>query len=190
MDFWNKSFNSNDDDSKEKKNRNYIVNGDDDDDEDLPAGTTVLLKIPVKQLKPGGLRLFLMFYLLGVQNTPERNSWKANQPVLGSSLSPSAKIKDDDDDETTTTEAYVLEMFYKDGTGMIQVELMENEILVYRCGSVPSTQYLMQESVIVDGILDELHQCAFDETISESDRLLIPDPTNAIDMARETLAFG
>jgi hypothetical protein len=48
----------------------------------------------------------------------------------------------------------------------------------------------MQESVIVDGILDELHQCAFDESVAPEHRLLIPEPKSAIEDAREALAFG
>ncbi|KAL3918602.1 MAG: hypothetical protein SGARI_007423, partial [Bacillariaceae sp.] len=154
---------------------------DEDEDDDMPAGTTLLLKIPAKQLKPGGLRLFLMFYLLGMQNTPGTNSWKANQPVS--------------EEETKTNGVYVLEMYFHDATGMIQIELMSesessgsSEVRVYRYGSLPSTAYLMQESVIVDGILDELAQCAFDESIAQEHRLLIPEPTTAIEDAREALA--
>ncbi|KAG7341552.1 hypothetical protein IV203_023504 [Nitzschia inconspicua] len=151
---------------------------DQDDDDDLPAGTTLLLSIPAKQLKPGGLRLFLMFYLMGMQNTPHAKAWKANQPV------------------SSGGDDHVLEMFFHDATGMIQIELLtsENEtgseVRVLRCGSVPSTAYLMQESVIVDGILDELHKCAFDDSVAPSNRLLIPEPATAISDAREALSFG
>jgi hypothetical protein len=164
----------------------------DDEEDELPAGTTLLLSIPAKQLKPGGLRLFLMFYLMGMQNTPHVKAWKASQPtVTGSDY-------DDNDDEK-----HVLEMYFHDATGMIQIEMMGrdgtgydakdtnmSQVRVLRCGSVPSTAYLMQESVIVDGILDELQQCAFDESIAPTDRLLIPEPTTAIEDARRSLAFG
>jgi hypothetical protein len=88
-------------------------------------------------------------------------------------------------------------MYFTDGTGMIQIELSQggdsgdvSEVRVYRYGSLPSTAYLMQESVIVDGILDELHQCAFDESVAPEHRLLIPEPKSAIEDAREALAFG
>ena len=40
------------------------------------------------------------------------------------------------------------------------------------------------------GILDELHQCAFDESVEEENRLLIPEPSNGIDLARSSIAFG
>ena len=122
----------------------------------------------VQSIKPGGLRLFLMFYLMGMQNTPDRNSWRADQP---------------------TREEYVVEMFYHDATGMLSVELLDDEIKIIRTGSRPSTTYLMQESVIVQGILDELNQCAFDENVAESDRLLLTKP-DAIDIARSELSFG
>ncbi|KAL3929639.1 MAG: hypothetical protein SGARI_004695, partial [Bacillariaceae sp.] len=112
-------------------------------------------------------------------NTPDVNSWKANQPV-------SEQEKEEDG-------VFVLEMYFTDGTGMIQIELSPgdgSEVRVYRYGSLPSTAYLMQESVIVDGILDELHQCAFDDSIAAEHRLLIPEPKTAIEDAREALAFG
>ena len=107
--------------------------------------------------------------MMGMQNTPDRNSWRADQP---------------------SGEEYIVEMFYHDATGMLSVELLEDEIRITRCGSVPSTSYLMQESVIVQGVLDELHQCAFEESVPESDRLLIPEPRDAIDLARDSLSFG
>ena len=55
---------------------------------------------------------------------------------------------------------------------------------------MPSNSYVMQEAIIVQGLLDELHQCAFDESVDEADRLLIPRTKDAIDVARSSLAFG
>ena len=123
----------------------------------------------MRSIKPGGLRLFLMFYCMGMQNTPTRNSWRADQP---------------------SREEYVVEMLYHDNTGMLSVELLSDEIRINRMGSLPSTQYLMQESLIIQGILDELLQCAFDENVPENDRLLVPDPVDGIDLARSSLSFG
>ena len=57
-----------------------------------------------------------MFYMMGMQNTPDRNSWRADQP---------------------SGEEYSVEMFYHDATGMLSVELLEDEIRITRCGSVP-----------------------------------------------------
>ena len=123
----------------------------------------------VKSIKQGGLRLFLMLFLMGLVNTPDRNSWRADQP---------------------SKEEYIVEMRYHDATAILTIELLENEIRIDRTGSMPSTSYLMQESVIVQRLLDELQQCAFDESVPEKDRLLIPEPVDAIDKAREALAFG
>lgn len=124
----------------------------------------------MKAIKPGGLRLFLMFYLMGMQNTPDRNSWKADQP---------------------TTEEYVIDFYFHDRTAMLSIELLEEEITIDRVGTVPSTAYSMQETVILEGILDELHQCAFDESIEEENRLLqLSEPKNAIEEARAELSFG
>ena len=83
-----------------------------------------------------------------------------------------------------------MEAFYKDASAMLSIELLKDEIRLLRCGSLPSTQYLMQESVIVQGVLDELDQCAFDESVAVPDRLLVPQPSNAIELARGSLSFG
>lgn len=130
---------------------------------------STLLLLIVQSIKPGGLRLFLMFYLMGIQNTPDKGTWKANQP---------------------STEEYIVEMYFRDATAMVSIELLDHEIRISRCGSVPSTPYLMQESVIVQGILEELDRCAFDETVPVASRLLTPDPSNAIELARGSLSFG
>jgi hypothetical protein len=178
--------------NNQKSDQDYI----EDEDDELPAGTTLLLSIPAKQLKPGGLRLFLMFYLMGMQNTPHPNAWKASQPTV-------AGVVDDDDDNDN--DKHVLEMYFHDATGMIQIEMIsrnasvdeddekgtnKSAVRLLRHGTVPSTAYLMQESVIVDGLLDELQQCAFDESIEPKHRLLLPEPTTAIEDARQSLAFG
>lgn len=197
---------------------------DDDEEDELPAGTSLLFRIPAKQLKPGGLRLFLMFYLMGMQNTPDRNTWRADQRLMSVNVAPKGfeLDLDDDDDENASGEeqeeekTYVLEMLYdKDRSGMLQIELLpadqrrrrRAEIRIYRCGSRPSTSYLMQESVIVDGVLDELQNISGEkkdtataippsdsdpeeEAIADEDRLLITDPPNAIEAARESLAFS
>lgn len=124
----------------------------------------------VKAIKPGGLRLFLMFYLMGMQNTPDRMSWKADQP---------------------TRDEYVIDYYYHDRTAMLTIELGEEHITIDRIGAVPSNAYMLQETVIVGGILDELHQCAFDDSIEEENRLLqLLDPKDAIEQARAALAFG
>ena len=72
------------------------------------------------------------------------------------------------------------------------IELCEetNRIIVDRMGTSPSNAYIMNESVIIDGLLDELDTIARDEEIATEDRLLVlKEPGDAIDAAREGLAF-
>jgi len=134
------------------------------------AGTFRIVTIPAKVVKPGGLRLFLMLYLMGLQNTPDKRTWRADQP---------------------STEEYVIDFWFHDKTGILTITLGENEIAIDRVGSSPSTAYMMQESVVVNGVLDELQQCVFDESIEEANRLLaLEEPKDAIDRARDALAFG
>lgn len=155
---------------------------DDDDETTTAAGTQRLVTLPVQAIKPGGLRLFLMFYFMGMQNTPDRMSWKADQPTSSSSVYSSHH---DDEDEI----AYVVDMHFHDRTGVLSVELKEDEVIVERVGSSPSTQYLMQESVLIQGVLDELEQCAKDDSIAVKDRLILLEEEDAIEKAREALAF-
>jgi hypothetical protein len=50
---------------------------------------------------------------------------------------------------------------------------------------------MMQEGMIIQGVLDELHECAFDESIEEENRLLLlPEPKDAIEKVRDALAFA
>lgn len=150
--------------------------------DNVAAGTTLITSIPVSSIKPGGLRLFLMFYLMGMQNTPDPNTWRADPS------SSSSNSRNGEDDESSRL--YTVEALYGDQSAMISVELLSNEIRICRIGSCPSMAYLVQESVLVDGILDELEQCATEANVAEQDKLLIPNPSNAIERARGALAFG
>lgn len=174
------------------------------EDDEMAAGTSIIASIPVQTLKPGGLRLFLMFFLLGMQNTPDKGSWKAHQPdsppspiTQYSSSTPTTSSETDDDESDNDQPAddefdstYVLEMFYKDASAMISIELFPNEVQIQRCGSLPSTSYLMQETVLLEAILDELETCAFDDSVDEEHRLLLLSSPDAIANARSTLAFA
>lgn len=143
----------------------------DDEDDELAAGTCNVATIPVENIKPGGLRLFLMFYLMGMQNTPEAKTWRADQP---------------------SSEEYVIDYWFHDKTAILSISLQENKIEITRTGSSPSNEYMIQENVILQGVFDELHQCAFDESVDVPNRLLVlpKDSSDAIDKARELLAFG
>lgn len=133
-------------------------------------GTTRVLTIPVDSLKIGGLRLYLAFYLMGEQNTPDKGSWRSNQ--VGDSG---------------------IDVYYQDRTGALMLNLDDEAkcISIDRLGSAPSNAYLMQESAMIGGLLDELDRIASDEEIDVSDRLIqLAAPGDAIENARETLAFS
>lgn len=178
-------------------------NGDNDADEETAAGTFSIASIPVQSLKPGGLRLFLMFYLMGAQNTPDQGSWKAHQPdsppspmEAYSSSTPTTSFNLEENDDVSTAQTnefdttYVLEMFYKDASAMVSIELLPHEVKIQRCGSLPSTAYLMQETVLLEGILDELERCAFDKSVDEANRLILLSSPDGIDNALSTLSFA
>jgi hypothetical protein len=138
--------------------------------DDEAPGSHRLVSIPVQSLKPGALRLFLMFYLMGMQNTPNRQTWRANQP---------------------SSDEYIVDFYYHDQTGLISIKLGENEVTIDRLGTNPSNAYIMQESVILEGVLNELNTCAFDESVAKEDRLLLlKEPHDAIEKARDALSFG
>lgn len=150
---------------------------DSNDDDNVPAGQYRVVSISVESIKPGGLRLFLMLYLMGMQNTPDANSWRANQP---------------------STDDYVLDFWYHDHSAILSITLSDDEdnkrITIDRVGSNPSTAYMIHESTIVQGILDELEQMATDSEVTPENRLLVismeQPGANAIDNARDALAFG
>merc|ERR1712127_731746 len=104
---------------------------------------------------------------MGQINDPEKKSWKANQ-------------KDDN----------ILEMFFKDATGAVIVKLVEDVgISVYRFGSSPSMQYMMQESKILQSILNELDTIVNEGDIEDDNRLLTLKDKDSILKARDTISF-
>jgi len=129
-------------------------------------GPKTILEIPAKDVKIGALRFLLNIYLVGEQNKPEKESWFTRQG--------------DDGD---------LQVYYKDGTGMISFELQEYSVRAIRHGEKPSLQYQLQESVLLHGVLDELYNTAFevDDSIEEEKRLLVLNDESAIEKAREKL---
>jgi hypothetical protein len=146
-------------------------NNTNDADDESAAGEFNVVTIPVKALKPGGLRLFLMFYLLGETNNPTKGTWRADQP---------------------TTEEYVVDFWYHDNSAVLSVTLSEEKkgVIINRVGSRPSTGYMIQESLVVQGLLDELETMANDPEVAAENRLLIPETEQTIAMARDALAFG
>jgi hypothetical protein len=115
-------------------------------------------------VKVGALRFLLNIYLVGEQNKPEPKSWLTRQQ----------------DDGT-------LQIYYLDGTGMLALDLQEYGIKAIRYGEAPSLQYVLQESILLQGILDELSGLAFDVEAEPEKRLLQLADEEAIVKARETL---
>lgn len=120
----------------------------------------------VDSIKVGGCRLYLSLYFMGEMNNPERGSWRTNQSGDGG-----------------------IDLYYKDRTGALLINFSDDVITVNRLGSSPSMEYLMQESNILNGMLDQLDEIAHDSSIDKSDRLLSLRDENGIQEVRETLAF-
>jgi len=106
--------------------------------------------------------------LIGQQNTPVKGAWKANQA----------------DDEPNKK----LEMYYMiDNTGVLIISFTKKSIKMERLGYAPSLQYVLQESILLHGLLDELQQLATDDSIEQENRLVAFTDDDAIDAARSQL---
>lgn len=127
-------------------------------------GPKTVVDLPASNVKVGALRFLLNIYLVGEQNKPEPKSWLTRQQ----------------DDGT-------LQIYYLDGTGMLALDLQEYGIKAIRYGEAPSLQYVLQESILLQGILDELSGLAFDVEAEPEKRLLQLADEEAIVKARETL---
>mmetsp|Transcript_5140 Transcript_5140/g.10148 ORF Transcript_5140/g.10148 Transcript_5140/m.10148 type:complete len:317 (-) Transcript_5140:236-1186(-) len=169
----------------------YVLAGD-PNQEQLPTTTVVqpyddpdqlhvLFVLPVQAVKPGGLRMALMLYLLGQQNTPTPGSWVAHT--------------DDGNHHrhTTGNGVVVVRMIFPKATNtiMFNIRIGSTAITVDRFvepGATASLPYLLQESVQLHGVLDELQALAFDDNnIREEDRLLQLDEKVVIEQARAAL---
>lgn len=140
----------------------------DDEDEEC-AGVIRVLSLPVESIKPGGLRLFLMLHLMGMQNTPQKGAWSVDQP---------------------TTEEYAVDLYFHDKSAMLMIRLTETEVLIDRMGSMPSTSYVMQEAIVVDSILKELELMTHEGDIKDEDRLILLKNQNSVEELRDDLSFG
>eukprot|EP00529_Nitzschia_sp_RCC80_P028483 CAMPEP_0113473246 /NCGR_PEP_ID=MMETSP0014_2-20120614/17943_1 /TAXON_ID=2857 /ORGANISM="Nitzschia sp." /LENGTH=272 /DNA_ID=CAMNT_0000366003 /DNA_START=71 /DNA_END=889 /DNA_ORIENTATION=- /assembly_acc=CAM_ASM_000159 len=139
------------------------------------GGSVSIVDIPAKAVKVGPTKFYLQIYLVGEQNTPTQGSWF---------------LKPND-------ESGSLDMYFGDGTAMLSIDVQADYgIKISRQGSRPSLQYMLQESVLLHGILDELEVLAFGtgdddgKEIKAEDRLLQLDGENQADVfskARETL---
>jgi hypothetical protein len=127
-----------------------------------------VMEIPVKSIKRGGLRFVLGLHLIGLQDSNKVSGiWKPNEAT----------------DNT-------LDMYYKDNSAMFKIILNDNAILIERYSNpVPSLAYLLQESVVLHGVLDELTILSSDSNnIDAGNRLLqLHDPEDALEIARAKL---
>lgn len=120
-----------------------------------------------KSLKVGGCRLYLSLFLIGEVNNPQRNTWKMDQNEEGG-----------------------IDLYYNDATGAMMITFDNEEIAVNRMGSAPSMNYLMHETGVINGMLDQLDEIAFDTSIHEKDRLILLKEGDEIDVVRESLSFN
>ncbi|KAL3784358.1 hypothetical protein HJC23_004121 [Cyclotella cryptica] len=99
---------------------------------------------------------------------PEPNSWKAQQ-------FDNAEVN----------------LRYCDLSGSIIIQFADDAITIDRLGSAPSMKYLLHESIVLNGFLDELNAIVFEGDVVEENRLLtLPDPGDAIEKARGVLSFS
>ncbi|KAL7536977.1 hypothetical protein ACHAXR_007516 [Thalassiosira sp. AJA248-18] len=131
------------------------------------TGSKRIITVPAKTMKLGGLRLYCNLYLMGLQNTPEKNCWKASQ-----------------------SDKSEVNLRYGDLSGSIIIRFTDEAITVDRLGSSPSMKYLMHESMILNGFLDELHSIVYEGGVSEENRLLTLVESDAIEKARDAVSFG
>lgn len=118
-------------------------------------------------MKSGGLRLYCNLYLMGVQNTPEKKCWKAS-----------------------CVDNSEVNLRYTDLSGSIIIQFTENGITIDRLGSAPSMKYLMHESIVLNGFLDELYEIVFGGEVNPENRLLTLVDADVIEKARGAISFS
>lgn len=155
--------NNSDDSSDEQRSNAELVN----DIDGAYTGSKRIITIPAKTMKLGGLRLYCNLYLMGVQNTPEKGCWKASQS---------------DNSEVN--------LRYTDLSGSIIIQFTEDGINVDRLGSSPSMKYLLHESVILNGFLDELNAIVYAGDVGDANRLLTLEESDTIEKARDFVSFA
>mmetsp|Transcript_26770 Transcript_26770/g.39602 ORF Transcript_26770/g.39602 Transcript_26770/m.39602 type:complete len:188 (-) Transcript_26770:2569-3132(-) len=139
-----------------------LFGGKEEKDPNIP---TVVFEIPAKDAKIGALQFLIQIHMVSQGNLPEKGTWFPKQNEDGG-----------------------LDLYYKDGSGMCTIVITEYAVKAERYGSKPSLQYLLQESVLLHTVLDELEKTAFDvEDIEEEKRLLQLKEKDGIEKARETL---
>ena len=125
----------------------------------------IVFDIPTTSVKVGAIRFFLNLHLVGLQRTSDKGTWFSKEDAVGG-----------------------LDLYFKDGSGMVSLSFSENAITAERSGEKPSLQYLLQESILLHGVLDELNKLAFEvDDIEEDKRLLQLKDLDGIVQARTKL---
>ncbi|KAI2495192.1 hypothetical protein MHU86_19331 [Fragilaria crotonensis] len=130
-----------------------------------PNVPTTIFEIPTLGVKIGALQFLMQIHMVSEGNKPEPGTWFPKQNNEGG-----------------------LDLYFKDGSGMCTIVISEYSIKAERYGAKPSLQYLLQESVLLHSVLDELERTAFGvEEIEEEKRLLRLREGDGIDKARTIL---
>jgi hypothetical protein len=146
-----------------------------------PPGPKVMVDLDFTQMKLGGLRFTLALHMMGLQNTPTKGSWKANQASDGTL---DLFFQKDVDSSTGGSNSLAINF---DDDSRVGVQ----RLWIERWGSSqPSLQYVLQESLILHNLLDELEALATgnpEEVTDAASRLIILKDADAIEQARATL---
>jgi hypothetical protein len=125
----------------------------------------VIFEIPTNDVKIGALKFLIQVHMVSQGNKPEKGTWFPKQNEEGG-----------------------LDLYFKDGTGMCTVAMTEYCVKAERYGSKPSLQYLLQESILLHSVLDELEKTAFEvDDIEQEKRLLTLRDPDGIEEARKSL---
>lgn len=86
-----------------------------------PTPPKQVVDLSAANVKVGPLKFFLQIYLVAEQNKPVKGAWLLNNNEKNG----------------------LLEMYYKDGTGMFSVDIQESHIRIFRNGQRPSLEYVL-----------------------------------------------
>lgn len=143
-----------------------------DDGEMSNNDTAVVFTIPARSVKVGALRLLLMLHLMGQQNSPNKGTWKCQQ-------------REEEDGEDV-----IVMQFMVDQSASLSVIITDWGIKVKRRGIAPSMQFMIQESILLQGLIDQLDHVLYSEEVKEGNRLLVLKyPLDGLDKARATIPF-
>jgi hypothetical protein len=137
-------------------------NGGGEKDPNVP---TTIFEIPTKGAKIGALQFLIQIHMVSAGNLPVKGTWFPKQNDNGG-----------------------LDLYFQDGSGMCTIVVTEYMVKAERYGGKPSLQYMLQESVLLHSVLDEIEKTAFEvEDIEEEKRLIQLTEKDGIDKARLVL---